>query len=150
MKRNFVITLLVAFSTISQAQKLIGPKEELDIILQNIEQFSQFVMNAEYEKIANAYTVDGKIMPSGPAIIEGREAIQKRWTLPEGVGITYHKIMPEEIRVVGDYAHDYGYYEGVTKRADGSEASWKGKYVIVWQKIDEQWKIYLDIWNRVE
>ena len=43
-----------------------------------------------------------------------------------------------------------GYYEGKTQRKDGSEISWKGKYVIVWKKEKGDWKIHLDAWNRVE
>jgi ketosteroid isomerase-like protein len=40
--------------------------------------------------------------------------------------------------------------KGKTQQADGSEVSWRGKYVIVWHKRQGEWKIYLDIWNRVK
>lgn len=97
-----------------------------------------------------AYTDDAKIFPNNMDIIEGRDAIITYWTLPEGVETIYHKITPEEIKILGNEAYDYGYYEGKTKRADGSELKWKGKYVIIWKKINEEWKIYLDIWNRIQ
>jgi len=29
-------------------------------------------------------------------------------------------------------------------------SSWKGKYVIVWKKVDSKWKMHLDIWNSVK
>ena len=61
----------------------------------------------------------------------------------------FHKITPKEIKVVGNEAYDYGYYEGTTLRANGSESNWKGKYVIIWKKVAGEWKIYLDIWNRI-
>jgi len=133
----------------SQAQQFTGKQKDIDQILQNIKDFSQHVMNSDYEKIATAYTDDGKIFPDRTDILSGRERIKKYWTLPEGVQTSHHKIMPEEISIVKNTAYDYGYYEGKTKRADGSEVSWKGKYVIVWKKVKGDWKIYLDIWNRV-
>ncbi|MEO0584930.1 MAG: nuclear transport factor 2 family protein [Bacteroidota bacterium] len=67
--------------------------------------------------------------------------------MPEGVAITYHKVTPEEIKIIGDEAYDYGYYEGKTKSAERGESSWGGKYVIIWRKVEGEWKIYLDIWN---
>ena len=51
--------------------------------------------------------------------------------------------------MAGDTAYDFGYYYGTTI-VEGKEAeSWKGKYVIVWKRVDGDWKMYLDIWNRV-
>jgi len=150
MKSALLATVLFAITSLSYSQNFIDDKAEIDIILNNIDKFSEHVMSSNYEGISSSYTADGKIMPSGPEIIEGREDIKARWTLPEGVAITYHKIMPEEIKIIGDHAYDYGYYEGTTKRKDDSEVSWKGKYVIVWKKIDGDWLIYLDIWNSVD
>ena len=131
-----------------QSQNLIGDEDEMNSILTNIENFSQLVMNGDYRGIGEAYTEDAKIFPSNKEIITGREAIAAYWELPEGTRISYHKIFPEEIKIIGDEAYDFGYYEGKTLR-DGKESRWRGKYVIVWKKVDGQWKIYLDIWNRV-
>ena len=58
-------------------------------------------------------------------------------------------IMPEEIVIMGNEAYDYGYYEGQTKNADDSTTSWRGQYVIIWKKEEGDWKMYLDIWNRI-
>lgn len=111
-------------------------------------QFSQFYMDGNIPALAMCYTEDGKIMPPNAGIIEGREAIQKRWTLPEGVKILYHKTISVDLEILGETAYDAGTYEGTTQRADGSESSWDGKYIIIWKKLDGEWKIYWDIWNR--
>ncbi len=145
----FITSIFTSVITIN-AQNYIGDKEEIQQILANTAQFSKYIMASDYDQIANAYTKDGKIFPNNREIMEGHEAIRKYWVLPEGVSTSYHKVTPHEIRILGDYAHDHGIYEGKTKRADGSESSWKGKYVIVWQKVDGEWKMYLDIWNRIQ
>lgn len=144
---SFIFIALL--STSSFAQNYQGHQKDIDLILSNIEAFSGHVMNSDYQNIGMAYTKDAKIFPNNSDIIEGREAIIKYWVQPEGVETKYHKITPEEIKIIGDEAYDYGYYEGVTLRADGTESSWRGKYVIIWRKADDDWKIYLDIWNRI-
>lgn len=149
MKNIIIFFLLFTGLVNTQAQTYIGDPADIDQILQNIKQFSGYVMTSDYEAIADAYTPDGKIFPDGSEIITGREGIKKYWILPEGVSTSWHNITPLEINVLGEYAHDHGTYEGKTKRKDGTEASWRGKYVIVWKKQDGTWKMYLDIWNRI-
>ena len=149
MKTLTLISFLILSGTI-HSQNFQGSQEDIDMILSNIKDFSNAVMRSDYPTIGDAYTVDAKIFPNNRDIIQGREAIIKYWTLPEGVQTKYHKIIPEEIKVLGNEAYDYGYYEGTTKRSDGSESNWKGKYVIIWRKVDQEWKMYLDIWNRIQ
>ncbi len=148
--RPKLILYFFLFMTISvgYTQNYSGDETEINSILKNIEAFSQYVINADYGNLGAAYTEDAKIFPNNKEIISGREAIVDYWRLPEGTRITYHKIFPEEIKIIGDEAYDYGYYEGKTLKND-KESRWRGKYVIVWKKMEGQWKIYLDIWNRV-
>ncbi|NNE55706.1 MAG: DUF4440 domain-containing protein [Flavobacteriales bacterium] len=145
-----LLTLAFLAGLVSNGQNYSGPKEDIDQILTNIKEFSAHYEAKEYRQLANMYTEDGKIFPSGTDIIEGREAIHKRWVLPEGVTILDHTVTPLEINVLGDQAYDYGYYAGSTQKADGSISNWKGKYVIIWQKVEGNWEIYLDIWNRID
>lgn len=144
-----ICVFLLGMYSFSFAQDYSGPQEDIETILKNTQAFSDAYTSGDFESIANAYTKDGIILPPGSDIIKGREAIKKRWILPEGVKVTHHKVTPTEISVIGNYAHDIGYYEGTTNRKDGSEVSWKGKYIIIWQKIDKDWKIYADAWNQV-
>jgi ketosteroid isomerase-like protein len=139
------ITLFIYLPAYSQTY--VGDQKDIDQILQNIENFSKYYMNEDFDKLASAYTMDGKILPPGTDIIEGREAIKQRWLLPNGVDIPLHKVTPTEINVIGDYAYDLGYYEGKTKRPNGEVFDFSGKYVIVWKKVEGEWKIYIDMWN---
>ncbi len=130
-----------------QIQKLNGEKDEINKILKNIKAFSEAYKSRNYQALAEAYTEDGKIFPDKTGVIEGRKAIQERWTLSESIKILEHIITPKEITVDGNTAYDYGYYEGQTKFKNGNVSSWQGKYVIIWKKINGDWKMYLDIWN---
>ena len=112
--------------------------------------FSESLMNADYKSLAEIYTEDGKIFPSGAQILEGHKAIADRFRIPPGQKILSHRISPEEINILGDHAFDYGYYSGTSRNEEGNEQEWKGKYVVVWKKIGKEWKMYLDIWNQVK
>lgn len=123
---------------------------ERNRILEAAQNFSKAYMNGDFDAIAQSYTADAKIFPNNADIISGREAIKQRWMLGAGVKILHHEIIPQEIKFFGDYAHDYGYFQGKTERKDGSTVAWKGKYVVVWKKENGDWKMYLDIWNRIK
>lgn len=112
--------------------------------------FSAAYLKKDYEAIAKAYTPDAKIFPTNAPIISGYEAIKKRWANSSGFSPVTHEIIPEEMVVLGDTAHDYGTYKGKNKKDNGTEITYQGKYVVIWKKIDNQWKMYLDIWNRIK
>ncbi len=143
----FLFLLSISSSVVGQNYS--GDEKDIQQLLVNIKDFSSQVMASNYQEIGNAYTEDAKIFPYNKEIIAGRQNIIKYWILPKGVRTKYHKITPKEIKIVGNEAYDYGYYEGTTIRANGSESNWKGKYVIIWRKVAGKWKIYLDIWNPI-
>ena len=126
--------------------------KDFNLIKRNATLFSKALMESDYDAVVNAYTDDGKIFPNNQKILSGHEALRKYWTPPPGSKnrITYHKVTPEEVEIIGDTANDFGYYEGRSIGNDGNENSWKGKYVIVWKEVKpDVWKMYLDIWNSV-
>ncbi|MFP4847267.1 YybH family protein [Winogradskyella sp. PE311] len=122
-------------------------KSDFDIINKNIKAFSQAYINSDANALANMYTEDGKIFPNNRMIMSGKPNIKSYWIIPDGVKILHHKVTPSEIHIENNIAYDYGYYEGKTLTKDKKELSWQGKYIIVWKKINGDWKIYLDIWN---
>ncbi len=112
--------------------------------------FSHSYLKQDYDAITNAYTIDAKIFPNNTDIIQGRKAIKERWSNSSGYTPISHEIISKEIIVLDNTAHDYGYFRGTDKNNDGTETSYKGKYVVVWKKVNNQWKMYLDIWNKIK
>ena len=133
-----------------ECQRPKGNQADIDVIKQNTLTFSQAFMDGDVEKLVGLYTNDGKIFPNNRKILSGKNDLKTYWTLPQGVKTLYHKVTPEAITIENDTAYDYGYYEGKTQRKDKTESSWKGKYIIIWKKVNGDWKIYLDIWNSVK
>ena len=151
IRKHIILTLACLFSGfLLPAQS--GDKSAETIIRENSAAFSLNLVAGDIDAIVEAYTDDAKIFPNGSDILRGSEAIRRYWTPgSDRKGKTvYHHITQEEIAVTGSEAYDWGYYEGRTRNEDGTETPWKGKYVIVWKETaPAEWKIYLDIWNRV-
>ena len=122
-------------------------EEDKKQINEKAKRFSALYMAGDHVGIGRTYTNDAKIFPSNQLIVEGQQNIEAWWKMEEGTEILHHETKPLEINILGEYAYDYGYYSGKSAK-DGKEYPFDGKYMIVWQKINGDWKIYLDIWNR--
>lgn len=144
MKKYTLLILLTVLSSLCAAQN-----DDLTIIKSNIAAFSAALMAGDTTAVNEAYTSDGKILPNGSPILEGKN-LNEYWNRGIRKGQVYylHKVIPSEIKILGDHAYDYGYYEGESG-SGGKRSKWKGKYVIIWRKESVGWKIYLDIWNGV-
>ncbi len=149
VKKMYFVLVLLFFAPQLNAQTYNGDEKEIEKILTSVAYFSDCLVNKEMDKLVACYTKDAKIFPNKQNILEGIEGLKQYWVTPKDVQIVQHKITPIEITIENKTAYDYGYYEGTTRRPDGSEISWKGKYVIVWKKVEGEWKIYLDIWNEI-
>lgn len=143
----FVVACFV--SIIGFTQGLKGTEADIEQIRNNSKLFSEAVVKADYNAIGAFYTEDAKIFPPQKDIISGNEAIKSYWTPQQGVSILSHSSTSSEIKIMGDEAYDYGYYEGKSKTGIGKVVPFKGKYLIIWRKVNGEWKMYLDIWNRL-
>jgi ketosteroid isomerase-like protein len=144
-------TLLLLFLGMTiYAQEYSGKGEDINKILNNIDSFSKACLLENHDKLTSLYSKDGKIFPAGEDIKIGHHAIKKRWKLSRGMKLISHKVTPREIRIIDDYAYDYGYYAMTIVDKKGRETPSKGNYMIIWKKTDDDWKIYLDIWNRID
>ena len=98
--------------------------------------------------IADLYTVDGAVMPPNAPIGIGHDPIEQTWAALVNTPGFELKIVPDQIVVSssGDMALDRGTYQ-LTIAPSGETVSDTGKYVVVWQKIDGEWKAAADIFN---
>lgn len=98
--------------------------------------------------IAQLYTEDGAFMPANAPIAKGRAVIEQNWAGLIAMPGFALEISPEQIVVssAGDIAMDRGTYK-LTVAPDGKEQVEAGKYVVVWRKVDGEWKAAADIIN---
>jgi len=113
-----------------------------------VEHWLELVKAKDATAIAALYTEDGAVMPPNGPIGMGPEAIQQAWAgmlATPGFDLTF---VPEQIVVSasGDMALDRGTYT-LMVAPDGTSMTDTGKYVVVWRKVDDEWKAAADIFN---
>ncbi|MFC1475071.1 YybH family protein [Candidatus Zixiibacteriota bacterium] len=109
----------------------------------------QEAMNAkDSEKTASFFSADGLMMPSNSPAIKGHEKIKEYFDawLPDTNVISTFTPKIIEVAASGDLAYDQGTYHFEMKTADGT-LKVDGKYIIIWQKINGEWKAIADISN---
>jgi ketosteroid isomerase-like protein len=94
--------------------------------------------------VAATYSPDGNAFPPNSPIVKGRAAIQKMWQDVINSGITSIALATTEVESGGTIAYEAGTYELKTK--DGKVAD-RGKYCVVWKKLNGQWMLHRDIWS---
>lgn len=113
-----------------------------------VDRWLQLVKAKDAASIAALYTDDGAVMPPNAPAGKGHEAIQQTWASmmqTPGFDLTF---APEQIIVSGsgDMALDRGTYK-LAVTPNGKAQTDTGKYVVVWRKVDGEWKAAADIFN---
>ena len=96
------------------------------------------------EAVAALYTEDGQLLPPGPAVVNGRSAIQEFWANDIAASNMSFAITADTTGVGGDWAYRSGSWRAMG--ADGSTAA-TGKYIEVWKRVGDGWQLHRDIWN---
>src|SRR5262245_40423960 len=99
----------------------------------------------DFDGVAQLYTVDAIAFPPGSAMVRGRAAIGAMW---KGMAeqVTNPKVTTLEVkRLSPSPAREIGTFSLTTKGTSPKEVS--GKYLVVWQRVQGEWKLAADIWN---
>jgi len=135
------IVLVIAFVT-----GLIAPAfaQRAEIEALNVK-FVEFFNNGDFAGVASLYAEDATAFPPGSAMVKGRAAIQAMWkSLAEQVGDP--KLTTLDVKQLGpSAAREIGTFSLKAKGATPRELV--GKYVVLWEKIGNDWKLSSDIWN---
>lgn len=106
--------------------------------------FGAAVAAGSAKGIADLYTEDAQVLPPNGETVKGRPAIEKLFEAMIVSGIKGATLTAQEVEGHGDTATEVGAYS--VSDAGGKELD-RGKYVVVWKRVQGQWKLHRDIWN---
>ena len=99
----------------------------------------------DFAGIASLYTTDATAFPPGAAMVKGATAIGAMWK-STAEQVSDPKITTLDVKSLGpSAAREIGTYSLKTKGPTPQEAT--GKYVVIWEKVGDDWKPATDIWN---
>ena len=132
-----VMTIVISLSAPALAQKA-----EIDA---NNAKWIELFSKGDFAGIASLYSAEAIALPPGSAMVQGRAAIEAMW---KGMAeqVTDPKLTTVDVKPLGpSAAREIGTYVLKTKGSPPQEVT--GKYVVVWEKVGDDWKLATDIWN---
>jgi ketosteroid isomerase-like protein len=118
--------------------------EALQAIALSDNDFMQAISNGDPHAIAGLYTIDANILPPNEKIIRGQGNIGEYWAVMIEMGVNRLDLETLEAHSFGEYAYQVGKYKIFT--GDDQELE-TGKFIAIWQKSGDTWKMYRDIWK---
>src|SRR5215211_3717114 len=99
----------------------------------------------DFAGVTQLYTEDAIALPPGSGMVKGRAAIGAMWKgMAEQVSDPH--VMALDVKAMGpSAAREIGIFSLKTKGPTPQEVS--GKYLVVWEKVGNDWKLATDIWN---
>ena len=112
------------------------------------ERWLQLIRSKDASGIGQLYAQDAVALPQNEKAAIGREAIAKWWGRQMQTPDYVLTFGTEQLvfSAPGDMALDRGWYRFSAQGPNGPIND-TGKYVVVWRKIDGEWKVAADIFN---
>jgi uncharacterized protein (TIGR02246 family) len=107
--------------------------------------WTEFFNKGDFAGVASLYTTDAVAFPPGSPMVQGQAAIGAMWkSMAEQVSDP--KLTTLDVKVLGpSAAREIGTVSLKTKGSTPQEVT--AKYVVVWEKVGNDWKLAADIWN---
>lgn len=107
------------------------------------EAFMSALANGDAEGVAAQYTDDAQLLPPNADLVIGKQEIQKVMQGFIDSGVTGLNLESTEINGIGEMAFEVGKYT----LSVNEQVVDNGKYIVIWKKDGEQWKLHRDIFN---
>ena len=93
------------------------------------------------------YTEDATILPPGGPRVRGRDGIRQFWQAVMDSGVRAVALQTDDLEVVGEMAREIGTGTLTVRAEDGQEQLVTVKYVVIWKRQGDEWRMDTDIWN---
>ena len=146
MKFNhfFVVVILMVVLLGVQCTTQIDQEKVREEIATANDDFMALYGAGDVAGLAALYTEDGMILPPNGDFVKGAEAIQGFWQAMMDMGIKGAKLEIIEVEGFVDTAIEVS----KCKLLDGEgQVLDQGKYIVIWKKVDGEWKLHRDIFN---
>lgn len=143
-----VLALAAPVMACAAAEPAVDYAAEEQAIRGLVADWNEAIATGDVGAITALYARDGYVAPPGADRVQGHEGLEQFWaglvSFPE-LDMT---IVPAEIQIAraGDLAYESGSYT-MSFAAGEARAEDHGKYVVVWEKQDADWKVVADVFN---
>ena len=140
------VSLMVAASSVGKTEEA-GMNDARAAIEQGNARFSEAISRSDAKAVAALYTEDAIMLPERGTMVKGRQAIGEFWKTAMEGGVKSVTLTTLDVGADGDLAHEVGTVLLMINVEGRSPATASAKYVVVWKREADGWKIHRDIWN---
>jgi uncharacterized protein (TIGR02246 family) len=135
------IGLVIAFVAVTSVPAMAQKAEIEAANAKWIELFNK----GDFAGIGSLYADDATALPPGSAMVRGNTAIGAMWK-KVSEEVEDPKLVTLDVKPLGpSAAREIGTFKLKTKGPTPKDVT--GKYVVVWEKVGNDWKLATDIWN---
>jgi ketosteroid isomerase-like protein len=135
------IGLVIAFVAVTSVPAMAQKAEIEAANAKWIELFNK----GDFAGIGSLYADDATALPPGSAMVRGNTAIGAMWK-KVSEEVEDPKLVTLDVKPLGpSAAREIGTFKLKTKGPSPKDVM--GKYVVVWEKVGNDWKLATDIWN---
>jgi uncharacterized protein (TIGR02246 family) len=137
------IRVFVTLAALLSLQATARADEVRDAVDKGNRAFIKAVLAKDAKRAAAQYTEDAKVIAPGSEVASGRAAIAAHWQRAIDAGIKDVTLTTATVGSAGDLAYEDGVVRIVTSTGEVAVA----RYVVVWKRTPDGWKLHRDIWN---
>ena len=97
--------------------------------------------------VAAVYADDAVVLPPGSPRVTGRDGIRQFWQAVIDSGVRNVSLQTDDLDVSGEMAREIGTGTLTVRAEDGQEQLVTVKYVVIWKRQGDEWRMDTDIWN---
>ena len=106
--------------------------------------FMDAFADGDAEKVAGFYTANCRFLPDNSHPVDGRANVQELLQSMMDGGVSSIELITCEVEDCGDTAVEVG---RVVMRGGDDEILDDGKFIVIWKKQDDGWRLHRDIVN---
>jgi uncharacterized protein (TIGR02246 family) len=98
--------------------------------------------------VAELYTDDAILLPPNAEMVRGKQGVKQFFDeLKKTRGVPQVTLRTIELEELGDTANEVGELTLRIQPPGGEPVTDVGKYVVIWKRQGDSWKLAVDIWN---
>jgi uncharacterized protein (TIGR02246 family) len=110
--------------------------------------FEAAVRAQDPDRIASLYTRNAMALPPDGPVVRGQDGVRQLWTsVITDMGLRDVTLKTIDLEVQGESACEAGQATLMLDPPGGQRATVDVKYVVVWQRFGNEWRLNRDIWN---
>ena len=147
--RRFILCSLALLTACASGSNDVIPGDAEGAVARQNQAFMAAAHAGAVDQLMNFYSDSAVVMPPNAPAMTGRDAVRQFWTGFLGTYDVDARLITDDIQQsCDDMAAERGHFTlTMTPKNGGLPMTDNGKYVVVWRKVNGQWRAAMDIFN---